>query len=94
MALLGALLAVVALGAGFVPPHSVASEPIPCEGDACQPLPSPPVDPVVTTSLEGVGNPPVHYERLCRKGFVKRHDRCIKVKRKKRGRHGRNGSVR
>jgi hypothetical protein len=32
-----------------------------CEGDACQVLPSEPVDPTVTTLLSGRGNPKVHY---------------------------------
>jgi hypothetical protein len=44
-------------GGGFpVPP-----KPIPCEGDACQPLPSPPEDPSPGTQLVTEGNPPVRF---------------------------------
>jgi hypothetical protein len=32
-----------------------------CEGDGCQALPPEPVDPTLTTLVEGPGNPPVHY---------------------------------
>lgn len=35
--------------------------PIPCEGDACQPLPSGPSDPAVNSLATGPGNPPVHF---------------------------------
>jgi hypothetical protein len=35
-----------------------------CEGDDCQILPPPPVDPTLTTLLVGLGNPKVHYHRL------------------------------
>jgi phosphodiesterase/alkaline phosphatase D-like protein len=35
-----------------------------CEGDACQSLPPPPVDPTLTTLLFGLGNPAPHYHRL------------------------------
>jgi hypothetical protein len=38
-------------------------EPIACEGDACQPLPSPPEDQVVGTLVPGLGNPPVHFHK-------------------------------
>lgn len=44
-------------GGGFVIPPA----PIPCNGDACQALPSDPTDPTLTTLLEGLGNPPVRY---------------------------------
>lgn len=44
-------------GGGF----PLAPKPIPCEGDACQPLPSPPEDPAIGTTVPGQGNPPVHY---------------------------------
>jgi hypothetical protein len=44
-------------GGGFpVPP-----KPIPCEGDACQPLPSPPEDPTPGTLVPTEGNPPVRF---------------------------------
>jgi hypothetical protein len=58
--------------------------PIPCEGDACQPLPSPPVDPTLTTLLSGHGNPPVRYPGVkCKKGFVKRKGECVRKTTKK-----------
>jgi hypothetical protein len=54
------------VGGGFpVPP-----KPIACDGDACQPLPSPPPDQVVTTLIEGPGNPKVDYQKRHHK---KRH---------------------
>jgi hypothetical protein len=40
-------------GVGF----PVAATPIPCNGDACQPLPSPPEDPVPGTLVRSPGNP-------------------------------------
>jgi hypothetical protein len=46
-------------GGGFpVPP-----KPIPCEGDACQPLPSPPDDPPIGTIVPGPGNSPVLFPK-------------------------------
>jgi hypothetical protein len=64
------------VGGGFPEPIP----PIACEGDSCQPLPSPPVDPTLTTLLTGPGNPPVRYpkERKCPKGKVKKHGKCVK----------------
>jgi hypothetical protein len=62
---------------GFVVPVP----PIPCKGDACQSLPSEPVDPTLTTILPGPGNPPVRYptqEKRCKKGFVKRKGKCVR----------------
>jgi len=50
----------VALG---LVPGSEPSEPIPCEEDACQPLPSPPEDPTPGTLVPGPGNPPVHFPK-------------------------------
>lgn len=57
---------------GFpIPPN-----PIPCDGDACQPLPSPPPDQVVGTLVPGLGNPPVRYQKAGRgKKHKKRHHR-------------------
>jgi len=37
--------------------------PIPCKGDACQALPSPPEDPTAGTTVEGSPNPPPHYAK-------------------------------
>jgi hypothetical protein len=44
-------------GGGFPEPPTV----IPCEGDACQPLPPPPDDPAPGTLVPSTGNPPVHF---------------------------------
>ncbi|MGN6275680.1 MAG: hypothetical protein ACTHNP_07095 [Solirubrobacterales bacterium] len=54
------------VGGGF----PVGVPPIPCEGDACAPLPSPPEDPTVGTLVPGPGNPPVHFPpvKKCPKG--------------------------
>jgi hypothetical protein len=46
-------------GGGF----PVPVKPIPCEGDACQPLPSPPEDPTPGTQVPTEGNPPVHFPK-------------------------------
>jgi hypothetical protein len=62
------------IGGGFPDPIP----PIICEGDACQPLPSPPVDPTLTTLLSGPGNPGVRYPKArCPKGKVRRKGRCV-----------------
>jgi hypothetical protein len=67
-------------GGGFpVPP-----KPIPCEGDACQPLPSPPEDPTPGTLVPTEGNPPVRFPpKTCPKGKhqVKRHGKTTCVTR-------------
>ena len=85
------------IGGGFPEPPP----PIVCEGDACQPLPSPPADPTLTTLLAGPGNPGVRYpgRKKCPKGKRRvKHKgkvRCVKRHRRhhKRGRaatrHGR-----
>jgi len=63
------------VGGGFPEPIP----PIACEGDACQPLPSPPVDPTLTTLLTGPGNPPVRFpKQKCPKGKVKHKGKCVK----------------
>lgn len=75
-------------GGGFpVPP-----KPIPCEGDACQPLPSPPEDPTPGTLVPTEGNPPVRFPpKTCPKGKrqVKRHGKttCV-AKHGAKKRHG------
>jgi hypothetical protein len=60
-------------GGGFPEPTA----PIPCNGDACQPLPSPPEDPPAGTAIEGPGDPPPHYtkERRHRHGHHRHHRR-------------------
>jgi hypothetical protein len=64
---------------GAAPPGSG----IACEGDSCQVLPPEPVDPTLTTRLEGLGNPKVRYRhyrhRRCRQArSAKRHCRHAK----------------
>ncbi len=48
------------VGGGFPEP----TKPIPCEGDACVPLPAGPEDPTVGSLIPGVGNPPVHFPKV------------------------------
>ncbi|HTT95748.1 MAG TPA: hypothetical protein VMF55_13830 [Solirubrobacterales bacterium] len=36
---------------------------IPCQGDACAPIPTPPEDPQPGTLVTGPGNPPPHYAK-------------------------------
>jgi hypothetical protein len=67
------------VGGGF----PVSSPPIACKGDACQPLPSEPIDPTLGTQLVGLGNPAVRYpgvRKSCRKGYVKRRGKCVRKK--------------
>jgi hypothetical protein len=71
------------VGGGF----PVAPRPPDCEGDACQPLPSAPVDPTLTTLLSGPGNPAIRYPntgKRCKAGYVKRKGRCVKKRAGKR----------
>ncbi len=85
------------INGGFLIP----SPPLACEGDACQVLTSPPGDPTLTTLLTGHGNPAIHYTRYgrkrhakrCKRGFIKRHGRCVKKKKKSkhRKRHHKRG---
>ena len=49
-------------GGGFAVPE----RPIPCEGDACQPLPSPPEDPTPGTLVLTEGNPRVRFPKVHR----------------------------
>jgi hypothetical protein len=51
---------------------------IPCEGDACQVLPSVPNEPSLATLAKGAGNPPVVYHKYCRKGYYKHKGICLK----------------
>jgi hypothetical protein len=62
------------IGGGFPEPKPT----IPCNGDACQILPSRPSELTLATTLPGVGNPPVSYRKYCRKGYVKRKGLCVK----------------
>lgn len=68
-------------GGGFSEPPP----PIPCEGDACQVLPSEPVDPTLTTLLTGLGNPPVRYQD---RNKVPKHKKHHKKKHHQKGKQG------
>jgi hypothetical protein len=77
-------------GGGFPIPE----DPIPCEGDACQPLPSPPEDPTPGTQVPTPGNPPVRFPpRACPKGkravVRKGKRRCVPRRQKSGKRQGR-----
>lgn len=62
------------VGGGFSEP----TDPIPCKGDACQVLPSAPIDPTLTTLLAGPGNPPVKYEGTAQNcGAIARNSRRL-----------------
>jgi hypothetical protein len=76
------------VGGGFPEPPIA----IPCEGDACVPLPQPPEDPTVGTLIPGLPNPPIRFQakqcpkrshRVTRKGRTV----CIKHPHKKKGGH-------
>jgi hypothetical protein len=58
-------------GGGF----AEAPAPLPCDGDACQPLPSPPEDPTPGTLSAGLGNPPLHLSKAAQKKKKKHHRR-------------------
>ena len=69
------------VGGGFPLPPT----PIPCDGDACQPLPSPPDDPLPGTLATSAGNPPLTIEKAARK------TKKAKAKRAKKRKDGRRG---
>lgn len=56
-------------GGGFPTP----AKPIPCEGDACQPLPSSPEDPTPGTQVPTNGNPPIHFPKTHHKKHGGKH---------------------
>ena len=58
-------------GGGFPEPEA----PIPCEEDACQPLPSPPEDPSPGSLVQGSGNPPVHFQKQKKAAKARSHKR-------------------
>ncbi len=83
------------IGGGFAEPK----QPIPCEGDACAPLPPEPEDPSVGTLVPGPGNPPVHFPKTpCPKGThrVTSHgkSRCVKSAKRKPRHHKRSAAHR
>lgn len=52
------------LGGGVAGAPLAGAAQIECEGDACQPLPAPPEEPVLGTAfLTGEVNPPPHYPK-------------------------------
>jgi hypothetical protein len=57
------------IGGGLPEPQA----PFPCNGDACQPLPSPPEDPTAGTAVEGPGNPPPRYVKERRRHHKHKH---------------------
>jgi hypothetical protein len=57
------------VGGGF----PVPTQPILCEGDACQPLPGAPEDPTVGSLIGGPGNPPVHFPKVHKPKKKKHH---------------------
>lgn len=75
------------VGGGFPEPVP----PIPCLGDACEDLPSEPVDPALNTLVSGPGNPKVRYFKYRRhagkrcSGAKRRHRRCPRKEGKKHG---------
>jgi hypothetical protein len=82
------------VGGGF----PVSPPPIVCNGDACQPLPSQPVDPTLTTLLAGPGNPAARYPRTkrkrCKSGNVRRNGFCVKKKTARKRKRCKHGEVR
>ncbi len=73
-------------GGGF----AVAPKPIPCDGDACQPLPSPPDDPRPGTTVPTEGNPPLRFKKARKPGKGKRHHKG-KKKHKGKGKKQKQG---
>jgi hypothetical protein len=68
--------------------------PIPCEGDACQAVPSPPEDPAPGTIVAGSPNPPPHFTKpKCKTGFVRKHGKCSKKPGHKKKSHHRKRST-
>lgn len=79
------------VGGGFPVPRS----PLPCEGDACQSLPSEPIDPTLNTLIEGSGNPPVRFFDTNRRRPIYHRLRNHHHKRKgKKGNRGNRGNNR
>ncbi len=84
------------VGGGFPPPPG----PEICRADGCQPLPVETVDPTLTTTLKGLGNPGVRYFRprsRCTRKQVRRNGRCVRKSRQhvrhgKQGRKGKRGT--
>jgi hypothetical protein len=71
-------------GGGF----ALAPSPIPCEADACQPLPPEPEDPTPGTLVAGTGNPAPHFTKVREPHKPKGHHKGHK---KKGGHHRKAG---
>jgi hypothetical protein len=73
-------------GGGFPPPPNV----IPCEADACQPLPEAPEDPTPGTLVKGPGNPATRFvkPKEAKKGKPKGKGHKKRHHKGKRGKHG------
>lgn len=67
-------------GGGFAEPK----EPIPCTGDSCQALPSPPEDPSPGTLVPNAGNPAPRYYGPARKHHKHKHHKRKRRRRAKR----------
>ena len=79
------------VGGGFPEAPGV----IPCEEDACQPLPSAPDDPTPGTLVPVPGNPPVHFPKAQKNNNKKKKKKTgHKKRRHKKGHHVRQGSRR
>jgi hypothetical protein len=69
---------------------AVPGKPIECVGDACQFLPSEPENPAPATLGPSAGNPPLRFPGAskCRKGFVRKHGKCVRKPHRKKHRQG------
>ncbi len=75
------------VGGGF----PVPTPPIPCEGDACVPLPVGPEDPTVDSLIPGIGNPPVHFPKVHHKKKHHKKKHHVRHERNKRKKHHHRG---
>ncbi|HWO15419.1 MAG TPA: NHL repeat-containing protein, partial [Solirubrobacterales bacterium] len=78
----GDLFPTVPIGGAAPPPGGIS-----CEGDNCQVLPPEPVDPTLTTLLQGLGNPTPRYKRYrshrkkrCEKREGRKRRACLRGK--------------
>jgi hypothetical protein len=79
------------VGGGFPEP----APPIPCNGDACQNLPSETIDPGLGTLVPGPGNPKSHYFKYPRRGKPRcKGAKCHNGKKKSKGKKSGKGKRR
>lgn len=78
------------IGGGFPDPQ----EPIPCVGDACQALPSPPDDPPTGTSVTSAPNPRARYFKERSRRAHKHRKKHGKHRHRAHGKHGRGRAAR